>query len=132
MSLDSGSAAAEMTIVAVPVFLTLTLFTVFVGRTTTAAIDVDAAAAAAARSASNARSAADAGRRASATSDATLSGHGWACTTRTETADLRPGGTVAVTVSCRVPLEDLGLPVAASRTLTVTVTEPVDRYREWP
>jgi Flp pilus assembly protein TadG len=124
---DRGSVSVELAIT-VPLLILLLMFLVLCGRAASAAIDLNAAAAAAARAAAHTTDPAAA--TAAAEHAATATTGGWDCVTRTDTSGLRRGGQVAVTVACRVPLADLGLPVPAVRTLTASATQPVDTYQE--
>lgn len=127
---DRGSVSAEMTVLVVPFMMLLALFMVFCGRSASAAIDVNSAAAAAARAAADAPTSASARTAAADAVAATTAGTSWRCTTSTDSSAHRRGGQATVTVTCVVPLSDLGLPdVAASRTVTSTATEPIDTYR---
>ena len=49
--------------------------------------------------------------------------------TATNTAQHYRGGRVSVTVTCVVPMSDLGLPVGNTKTVHGTATEPIARYR---
>jgi Flp pilus assembly protein TadG len=121
----------EVTIVT-PFMILLAMFLIFCGRATAAAIDVNAAAAAAARAAANATGPATAPTAADAAATATTAGTGWTCTTGTTTAAPWRGGQVTVTVTCQVPMADLGIPIGTSRTVTASATQPVDTYRAGP
>jgi hypothetical protein len=71
--------------------------------------DVDDAAREAARAASLARSASDGQAAAGHAVSGRLDGEGWSCLDRVvdvDLADFTPGGSVAVEVTCRVPLSD--------------------------
>lgn len=125
---DRGAVSLEVTITA-PLLILLAMFLIFCGRATSAAIDVNAAAAAAARAAAGAAGPAGAAVAAQQAVAATAAGTAWRCTTRTEASGPWRGGQVTVTVSCVVPLTDLGVPLGTSRTVTASTTEPVDTYR---
>jgi hypothetical protein len=95
--------------------------------------DVEAAARDAARSASIARTAAGAQAAAAAASAATsLASSGRVCRSlqvATSTADFRAGGTVTVTVTCAIRLQDLApLRLGAARDVQQAYTAPVDPY----
>jgi Flp pilus assembly protein TadG len=129
---DSGSSTVEMA-VAAPLLVAVLLFVVLCGRLASAQLDVDAAAHGAARAASLSRSAVAAHAAADRTARDTLTGRGVGCGTPTVTVNtdgLRPGGVVTVTVTCRVPLSDLGLLVIpGSRVVTSTARSPIDVWR---
>jgi Flp pilus assembly protein TadG len=118
-----------MTVAAVPAMILLAMFVIFCGRATSAVIDVHAAAAAAARAAAHATTPASATSAAADTLAANTASTGWACTAATDTSNHRRGGHVTVTVTCTVPLADLGLPIGGSRTVTGASTEPIDTFR---
>ena len=126
---DRGSASAEMAILAVPAMILLAMFVIFCGRATSAVIDVNAAAAAAARAAADPATPAEATIAAAESLAANTAATGWDCTAATDTSNHHRGGHVTVTVTCTVPLSDLGLPIGATRTVTATTTEPIDTYR---
>lgn len=129
---DRGSSTVEMALAA-PLLVAVLLFVVLCGRLVSAQLDVDAAAHAAARAASLARSAPAARLDAESTARTTLAGRGVGCGSPTITVDtggLQPGGVVTATITCRVPLADLGLlTVPGSRVVTSTARSPVDVWR---
>jgi Flp pilus assembly protein TadG len=130
---DRGSVSAELVVFVVPVMLLLTMFVVFCGRSASAAIDVRSAAAAAARAAADAATPAGAVAAAASAVAATSAGTAWTCTPSVDTGQLRAGGQVSVSVDCRVPLSDLGLPgLTAARVVHASATEPIDTYRARP
>jgi Flp pilus assembly protein TadG len=118
-----------MTVLAVPIMILLAMFVIFCGRATSAVIDVHAATAAAARAAAHATTPAAAVTAATDALAANTTATGWACTAATDTSNHRRGGQVTVTVTCTVPLADLGLPIGTVRTVTATSTEPIDTFR---
>jgi hypothetical protein len=124
--------SAELAVFVVPVMVLLTMFTVFCGRTASAAIDVHAAAAAAARAAADALTPTSAVNAAATAVSATAAGSRWHCTPAVDTTGFRLGGQVTVQVECRVPLSDLGLPGLTSRLLQASATQPIDTYRAQP
>jgi len=132
---DAGSSSVEMAI-ATPLLVALLLFVVLCGRLVSAQLDVDAAAHGAARAASISRTAPAATADAERTALDTLAARGVTCrqpTVTVNTANLRPGGAVTVTVTCTVPLSDLALiAVPGTRTVTATSTSPVDLWRGGP
>ena len=110
MSDERGSAALEITLIT-PLLLLLLLFVVGLGRIASTRGEVDGVAQDAARAASIARSPAGAVADAQTAAAATLAGRSLSCgalDVAVDTSDFRPGGTVAVTVGCTVPLSDLG------------------------
>ncbi len=129
---EGGSAAAEITLVTPALFLLL-LFAVLAGRVAQAENDVQGAAADAARAASIQRSASGARADARSTAQRSLAHRGVTCSrldVRADTSGLRPGGQVAVAVSCTVDLRDLSLlAVPGSRTVGAEAVEVIDVYR---
>ena len=129
---DAGSSTAEALIGIVALVGGL-MFMVMCGRLVSAQIDLDAAASAAARAGSLARS--DSAARADAASAAreTLADRSVTCrqvAVDVATGGLRPGGAVTVTVTCSVPLSDLGLlRLPGSATVRATSTSPIDQWR---
>lgn len=130
MKLDqSGSATVELVLIT-PAFLALLLLVVAGGRLTDARERLDSTARDVARAASQARSAAAArvavDRIVAATRGPGSCGHP---SVVLDTSDLRPGGTVTATLTCRVDLSSVsGIGLPGSKTLTARATEPVDRY----
>ena len=126
---DSGQVTAFVVILTVA----LVLFVALCGRLVTAQLDLDAAAHGAARAASIDRTVPAATADARQTALDTLAARGVTCgapTVSVNTDNLRPGGAVTVTVSCRVPLADLTLiGVGGTRTVTATSTSPIDVWR---
>lgn len=128
---DRGTVATELVLV-VPVLVVLLLTVVYAGRVTRAQTLVREAASRAARAASLRQTEAAAAGDARAVALANLGGSRVSCSTVSVTvdADLRPGGSVAVTVRCTADLDGLGLlGVPGSRTLTATATQVVDTWR---
>lgn len=130
---DEGAALLEFVVI-VPIFLFALLFVVGLGRWSYAGQRVEAAASAAARAASLSSSSAQVDNRAAAAADASLESAGIACRDRTVdvTADYRPGGSVTVTVVCRVDMSDVvmaGLP--GSSPMAASVTVPLETYRDY-
>lgn len=133
---ERGSATVEA-VIGVPVFVLLILLAIMGGRVALARQAVDAATADAARVASLSRDATKAKSDAIEVAKGSLANQGITCLDTTITVDTaalrRPAGTpgvVTATLSCTLRLADLGLPGAASRTITATVTSPVDTWRE--
>lgn len=133
---ERGSATVEMVIVA-PVLILVVLFAVVVGRVTVAQAAVEAAARDAARQASIARTAAQASENAVSSARESLKSRGVSCTTQEVQVDTsgfaRQVGLSAVvtaTVSCAVPLQDVGLPLIPGSSLrSATFTSPLDPFR---
>jgi len=134
---ERGSAVIEA-VIGVPAFMLFVLLIVFAGRVAIAHQGVQSAAADAARSASIARTqgaAQTAGDTAAATS---LANQHVNCTVTTISVDTTgfasPVGTpakVMASVSCQVNLSDIWLPgVPGTKTITATMSSPLDTYRE--
>lgn len=131
---DRGDSGPLEVVILVPVLLALVGLVVAFGRTTTADSDVEFAARVGARAAALSNTPAAAATRATAVVERTLADSGLSCSSHTVTvdaSDLRPGGRVRVTVTCRAELSDVShLQLAiGSRTMTATATEVVDRVR---
>ena len=134
---ERGSAAVE-TVVIVPAFLLFVLLIVYAGRVAVTRQAVQAAAAEAARAASLARTPTDARRDGAGGAAAALANQSLPCWSQQVTVDTAgfaaPVGTpasVTATVTCRLDLADLTLPgLPGSRTVTATMTSPIDTYRE--
>jgi multisubunit Na+/H+ antiporter MnhE subunit len=120
----------------VPLMVLAAIAVVACLRLVSAAIDVNSAAAAAARQASIARTPATAVAGGNDAAAATLDRRSITCqpsTVTVDTAAMRPGGQVAVTIACTVHLEDLyGLGLPGAITITGTARQPVDTYRSQP
>ena len=133
---ERGSAVIEA-VIGVPAFMLFVLLIVFAGRVAIAHQGVQSAAADAARSASIARTqggAQTAGDIAAATS---LANQHMNCTATTVSVDTTgfasPVGTPAkvnVIVTCQVNLSDLLPGVPGTKTITATMSSPLDTYRE--
>lgn len=132
---DQGSVTTEVVIVT-PIAIMLLCLVALVGRTATAREQVDEAARDAARSASLERdpSAAWWAAKDSATTSLTAGGFGCASTSvDVDTSAFQPGGQVAVTVRCDIPLSDLGLlGLSGTRTVESRSVSVVDEYRGMP
>ncbi|MBW4717367.1 TadE/TadG family type IV pilus assembly protein [Saccharothrix obliqua] len=130
---DDGSVAAELTIATPFLVMLLVFVAVLIHRGVDARIRIDDAAHQAARAAGIERAPTAATTAAHTTAANALSNAGVTCASlavTTSTGDLRPGGTVTVTVSCQVDLGDaLILGVPATTTLKATAVEPVDLWR---
>lgn len=131
-SSDRGSVTTEVAIVA-PLAIMLLCLVAFVGRSATANGYITGAARDAARSASLERDPAAARQAATDTAATSLAHGGFTCATHTvevDTARFAPGGQVAVTVRCELPLSDLGLlGLSGTRAVTSTAVSVVDLYR---
>lgn len=129
---ERGSAPLELVLLAIPALAVMMLI-VFVGRVARADGTLDGVAHYAALRSAQARSAdaADAAARDAAAAD--LDGAGLPCEAtdvEVDTGDFRSGGTVGVTVTCRLRLSDLGpLPVPGTRLVTSRSVAVVDVFR---
>jgi Flp pilus assembly protein TadG len=134
---ERGSAVIE-TVIGVPAFVLFVALIIFAGRVAIAHQTVQSAAADAARSASIARTqgaAQTAGDAAAATS---LANQHLNCTATTVSVDTTgfasPVGTpakITASVTCHVNLSDIWLPgVPGTKTITATMSSPLDTYRE--
>lgn len=130
---DTGSVAAEVTLLA-PVLIMLLVFVgVVIHRGVDARLRLNDSAHQAARAASIERTAPAADSAARATATDALATTDVACAAlevTADTTDFRPGGTVVVTVSCTVDLSDaLIVGVPGQVVLSATAVEPVDIFR---
>ena len=132
---ENGSITTEIVIIT-PIAIVLLCLVAFVGRTATAREQVDEAARDAARSASLERDTETAWSAAHDAATASLTGGGFSCaSTRVDvdTSQFQPGGQVAVTVRCDIPLSDLGLlGLSGSRAVESRSVSVVDQYRGLP
>lgn len=130
---DRGSVAAEVTLVAPLLLMLLVFVAVVVHRGVDARLRVEGAAHQAARAASIERTPAKAIAAAQSTAASALSHAGVTCeslTVDTVTSDIRPGGTVSVTISCTVDFDEaLTLGVPGHKRLSAKAVEPIDRWR---
>lgn len=136
MRSDRGSSPVAF-VLTVPLFGLFIAMVIMAGRITSAEITIQSAANEAARAASIERTSSSAQSSAKIAAQSALSTSSIDCTSKTVTASTSAtgkaagqAGTVTVTVNCRVPLSDLGLPVGGSRLITATGTSVVDTYRE--
>jgi Flp pilus assembly protein TadG len=133
---DSGSVAAEVTLVAPFLVMLLVFVAVVIHRGVDTRLRVEDAAHQAARAASIERTPAAAVTAAGSTASAALSSAGVSCaslTVDTATGGLRPGGTVSVTITCGVDFGDaLLLGVPGHKRVSATAAEPVDTWRAVP
>lgn len=136
-SRDRGSATVELAVVA-PGLLMIVALLVLGGRITIAGGAVEHAAAEAARTASLARTEAEAQQRGRDTAEASLQQQDLLCvggpSIEIDTSQFgRPPGepaTVAARVTCRVQLSDVAIPgLPGSREISETVRSPLDTYR---
>lgn len=129
---ERGSVTAELVLLT-PLLILVLVFVVALGRLASARLQVDSAAGQAARAASLARDPTTATQLATTTASQTLTGQHHTCaqlTVDVDTTAFRPGGWVAVTVSCAVDLSDLsGLRLPSVETVTSRFVEPLDTYR---
>ena len=136
---DRGSSSIEAAIV-VPAFILFVGLLIYAGRTAVARQGVEAVAYDAARSASIARTPAEAQTRAATAVDYALVAQGLRCASHdidldTSGLDKPVGqpGTVTATVSCTIDLGDLAVPgVPGQRTVSATMSAVVDAYRAAP
>lgn len=130
---DTGSVAAEVTLLAPVLIMLLVFVAVVIHRGVDARLRLGDTAHQAARAASIERTAPAANTAARATATDALAAADVACAAwevTVDTTDFRPGGTVVVTVSCTVDLSDaLIVGVPGRVVLSATAVEPVDTYR---
>jgi Flp pilus assembly protein TadG len=127
---ERGSMAVEMVLLA-PVLLMFVLVVVAFGRYVAIRGDVEAASRDAVRAASFERTSSSAGDAASLTATASLNPK-WKCSdTNLQDPDgFTAGQIVSITLSCQVPLSDLGLiGLKGTKTVSSTSEAPLDRYR---
>jgi Flp pilus assembly protein TadG len=129
---DAGSMAVELVVIA-PVLALFAMLGLGLGRYELVREGVVDAARAGAQLASSAGNAGDAAASASTGAVATLAGQAVACpnpSVVTDTSAFVPGGVVRVTVTCQVPMADLGIPgFPGAMTIDVTESAPIDPYR---
>ncbi len=134
---ERGSAAIEAAI-GVPAFMLFVGLIIFAGRSALAHQAVQTAAYDAARAASIARTVGAAQSDAHAAAATALANRGLRCASTSVSVDtsglgaaLGSYGSVIAQVTCRVDLSDLVVPgVPGSRTVTASMSSPVDAYRE--
>ncbi|CAN7514807.1 TadE family protein [Knoellia sp. LjRoot47] len=134
---ERGSAVIEA-VIGVPAFMLFVGLIVFAGRVAIANQAVGSAATEAARAASIARTQGQAGDSAETAAASALNNQRVNCRSTTVSVDTSgfasPVGTpasVRATVTCVVNLSDLSVPgVPGTRTVTATMTSPLDTYRE--
>ncbi|WP_037364698.1 TadE family protein [Amycolatopsis orientalis] len=133
---DAGSVSVEAAVL-VPAVLFVGLLIVAGARTSSAQQAVDNAATAAARAASIARGPAAAQQAGAAVARERLAREGITCRESSVSVDASQiavgrTGQVRASVTCRVPLSDLALPVPGDTRVTGAFTSPVDPYRGVP
>ncbi len=134
---DRGSEAIE-TVVGVTAFVLFIGLIGAAGRLAIAHQGVESAAADAARSASIARTQEEASSRAGLSARATLANQNLRCVSASVQVDASgfatPVGTpsnVTATVTCVVNLSDIAIPgLPGTKTISATMTSPLDTYRE--
>ena len=131
---DRGALSTELAVVMVAFIAGFVLLVVFAGRVASAENDVRSAAHDAARAASLTGSPARAEAEARRVAEANLETSGVACRNGLDIAvdvtEFRPGGRVAVTITCRASLADVAtLAVPGERTFSSTAIEVIDTYR---
>ena len=129
---ERGSLALELAVLAPVLVLILWLVGTLTLRAMIAHAQTDSAARDAARAASIARSAVAARQAAEAAATTSLQQARRSCQAMhvtTDTQRFRPGGTVQVTVTCTIRLQDLGLSFLGNRTTSATYTVPIDLNR---
>ena len=128
---EAGSATIELVLL-IPVLLLMLWFLLYCGRLVDTRLRIEDAAHQAARAASLATDATRASARARTTGEQALNDTGVTCERLSvDTAgNVKPGGSVTVTVGCSVGLRDLALlQVPGSTTLTAGFSAPVDVHR---
>jgi Flp pilus assembly protein TadG len=129
---DQGSLVVEL-VVLTPVLFAFALCALVFGRVTEARQQITASSRAAAQAAAVMPTAQSAVAAASANGVIGHYGPGQTCAQSsvvTDIANFRPGGTVTVTVTCRVHLSDLSFPgIPGSTSISVSTVAPVDPYR---
>lgn len=129
---DAGSVSTEMVIVT-PIAIALLCLVALVGRTTSAREAVDSAARDAARAASIERDPNAATVAATQAASSSLASSGHRCVSYDVSVDVGsygPGGKVTVTVTCEIPLGDLGpIGLGGTKAITASAVEVVDTYK---
>jgi Flp pilus assembly protein TadG len=129
---ERGSATTELVLLT-PLLILFVLLIVCLGRFAHARALIDDAAAQAARAATlnylSPNQATTAARQTAATALADAGVNCLSQLVRVDTGNDHPGGTVTVTLYCRVELsQQIGAGLPGSRSLTATFTSPVDTY----
>lgn len=129
---ERGSAATELTLIT-PLLLLILLLVVAMGRVTLAREEVIGAARDAARAASMQSSASGAAATAQTTASNSLQTGHVSCqqsTVNADTSAFRPGGWVAVEVTCHANLTSLSLlHLPGSKAVHARFVEPIDTFR---
>ena len=129
---DGGSLTVELVVLTPVVFLFAVMVLAF-GRVADAHEQVAEAARAGAQAAAVAPSAAQAAAAAESDADEGLIDRSTLCASAQVTTDTQsfvPGGSVRVTVVCRVDLADLSVPgLPGSTSVRATAVAPIDPYR---
>lgn len=131
MRSERGSLSLEFVLL-VPMLIGLVLFIAGAATLGRARSTVDDAAWEAARAASFARSGVEADGAARAAVDRRLAGERWSCLAQRVDVDVsgfRPGGDVAVAVTCDVRLRDTGLFLPGATHVTARAVAPLDQYK---
>ncbi|GLY33087.1 TadE family protein [Kineosporia sp. NBRC 101731] len=125
---DQGSMSVEVVLIT-PVLVAFMLLVIAFGRYVAVRGDVEAASRDAVRAASLERDIGAARAAATRTANASLGGR-WTCETVGLTGNFVAGGMIETELSCRVPVDDLGL-LGLPGTVTVRATSsaPLDIYR---
>ena len=125
---DTGSMAVEMILLA-PVLVAFLLLVIAFGRYVAVRGEVEAASRDAVRAASLERSAGAAAASAQQTANAALNGR-WNCSDVVLGGNFLAGGTIRVSLSCRVRFSDLGLlGLPGTASVTGDSSAPLDLYR---
>lgn len=130
---DDGFTTLEVVILA-PLFVLMLLLVVVLGRVQQTGAEVTGAARDGARAGSLSNTPAQATSNAQQAVAAALASQTLSCTggpsTTVDTSNFRPGGVVRVTVSCVVPLSDVGFTaMPGSKTMTRQGASPIETYR---
>ncbi|MFF2374779.1 TadE/TadG family type IV pilus assembly protein [Streptomyces xiamenensis] len=134
---ERGALSLEA-VVLLPALLLVLMLVIAFGRISSSGNTVDTAARNAARAASLERSAESARSAGESVAFDILHNHGMLCTSMS--VSISTGGfavpvgqpaSATATVTCTVPLSDIGLPgLPGTKTLTSTFTSPIDSYRQ--
>ena len=131
MTSERGSLTLELALV-VPALIFMVVFISGAAAIVGARSDVDDAAWEAARAASLTRSPMAAELAARSAVDQRLAGERWSCAGKRVVVDVsrfNPGGSVAVSVSCGLPLADAGLFLPGATHLNARAVQPLDQYK---
>jgi hypothetical protein len=122
-----------MAVLVLPLAAVMAIFAIFCTQLAGTRLDLNATASAAARAASMARSPQAAQDAATRAAQANVGGHGRTCKplqVRVDTSNFRPGGQVAVTISCTMATADLtGLGLPGALTGSSTAHAILDTHR---